>query len=169
VLAPLFGLPEVPVVDEPVQAIFQPVEGAGKGEGFATQVAHALAERVVGSFDFACFSPGVFVSLEAAAVLERRLLEQRLIHPQAVGEHQAVAPGRGHLLPQRVGALQVARADKERYDLQCAPGQHNPHPRLLRFATDERPQLIYHHFVPRTRAERFDKRRQLVYFFWSKA
>lgn len=70
-----FVLPDVPVMDEPVEPVAEPVERAGKGEGFTTQIAHALAQGVVGSLDLACFSPRVFVAFEAATVFVGRVLE----------------------------------------------------------------------------------------------
>ena len=142
---------------------------ASKSERFAAQVGDALAQSIVGAFDNRGLAERILVALDAATVFVRCVLEQSLIHPQTIGEHKPVPPGRGDLLPQGSGTFQVAFADMEGNHLQVAPGEDQPYPRLIGFGTHKGPQLIDDRFIPTAGGDTLAQRRQRLYFFLSRA
>ena len=124
-----------------------------------------MAQRIVCAFDDRGFAKGVFVVLDAATVFMRCILEKCLIYPQAISEHKSIPPRRRDLLPQSPGTFQVALAHVESDHLEVAPGEDQPHPRLIGFGTHEGPQLIHHCFIPTTGRHRLTQRRQRFYVF----
>lgn len=114
------GLFEIPAVDEVAQASLEPEEGVGECLRFADQVGDTLTQSIVGTFNNRGLAEDVLVALDAATVLERGVLEEGLVHVQAIGEDEPPVPRSRHLLPHLLGALQVAPAHMKGHHLEAA-------------------------------------------------
>ena len=98
-----------------------------------------------------------------------RVLEERLIYLQTIGKYQRLTPRRSNLFPQSTGAFEIAFAHVKGHDLQVAPREHQPNPRLVCFSLDKGPQFINDSFIPKASRHIGPQRRQLVYVFLSRA